>query len=562
MNRRALLMNTANLSLGSALLPGQGFFSAGDSRKPGGFSADPRARGAKGDGKTNDRVAIQASIDDCYAAGGGIVYLAPGTYLTGTVVLKSNVTLYLEAGATLLGSTKIEDYIPQPGPDADADAGQRHLIFARGADNITICGRGVIDGQGPSFWVPSHRRKPTDDQLWKDAVTFDWKFLPRPSPMVELVECTNVCVEGITLQNSPGWTLHPIECRSVFIKGIRIRNPIYGINVDGIDLTCSQDVFISDCDIQTADDAICLKSEAPYGRLSMTRNIMVTNCVLSGCCNGLKIGTSTKGGFENITFSNSVICSNDVPFNQRIIAGVALEMVDGGWIEGVTITGIRMQRARTPIFIRRGNRTPHPDGSAGRVRGIMISDVHATGSIATSSIIGLPSFPVEDVTLSNIRIDSDEQGQEAWAEHHIPEDASLYPEANMFGRLPAAGLYCRHVSGLQLKNMSFQLAVTEARPVIACEDASQTDIAGLRSTSIASKQPVILLKACKNVWVRDAVAPERTETFLEVRGEETSNILLSHSNMRDAENPVATVDGASAIAVAKSLNVLRSSSGE
>lgn len=514
-------------------------------------------RGAKGDGRTNDRIALQASIDECSAAGGGIVYLSPGTYFTGTVVLKKDVTLYLEAGATLLGSTSIDDYLSQPGPNPREDAGQRHLIFARQADNIGICGHGVVDGQGSRFWKPSNRVKPPVDKLWGDVATYDWKPMVRPSPMVEIVGCNNVHIQGITLQNSAGWTLRPINCQSVFIDGIRIRNPIYGPNVDGIDITCSQNVFVANCDIQTADDVICLKSEAPYGELLPTRNVTVTNCILSGCCNGFKIGTATRGGFENITFSNSVIYNNDVTLNQRIIAGIALEMVDGGWIEGVNITGIRMQRARTPIFIRRGNRSPRPDGVPGQLKGVMIDGVHATGAILTSSITGLPKFPVEDVTLSNIRIDSEERGEEAWVERDIPEVTAQYPEARMFGRLPASGLFCRHVSGIRLRDVVFGSAAKEARPAIVCDDASQIDISGLRCTSIASRQPVVLLKTCKDVWIRDAIAPERTGSFLELRGKETSNILLTHCDLRNAKKEIEIGDGASAGAVVQSFNIRR-----
>jgi Glycosyl hydrolases family 28 len=187
------------------------------------------------------------------------------------------------------------------------------------------------------------------------------------------------------------------------IRGIKIRNPIIGPNTDGIDPTCCRNVFISDCDIATGDDCICLKSEGPYGRMGLTKNITITNCVMTCCCNGLKFGTATRGGFENITFSNSVIYNEDVALNARVIAGIAIEMVDGGWVDGVAISNIRMQRVRTPIFVRLGARR-----EAGRLRGVMIDNVHATGAILTSSITGIPGHSVEDVSLTNIRIESEE----------------------------------------------------------------------------------------------------------------------------------------------------------
>ncbi len=317
---------------------------------------DVREYGARGDGKTKDTASLQKAVEACAHAGGGTVYLSPGTYLSGTVVLKDNVTFHLEAGATLLGSTDLADYTLQPGPPAKGDANGKHLLFARDAENVTLSGSGRIDGQGHAFWVPANRVPPKPDDLWRDVATYDWKPTDRPSPMVEFFNCRNLRIEDVTLANSSGWTLRPIECDTVLIRGLKIRNPVIGPNTDGIDPTCCRNVFISDCDIATGDDCICLKSESPYGRLGLSKNITITNCVLTCCCNGLKFGTATRGGFENVTFSNSVIYNDDVPLNARVISGIALEMVDGGWLDGVVISNIRMQRVRTPIFLRLGAR--------------------------------------------------------------------------------------------------------------------------------------------------------------------------------------------------------------
>jgi hypothetical protein len=519
---------------------------------------EPCAYGAIGDGKALDSMAINAAIDACHQTGGGIVYLRPGTYLSGTVVLKSNVTLYLEAGATILGSKSIRDYTPQPGPDPAGDAGQNHLIFARDADNILLAGPGKIDGQGKSFWAPSGRPAPMSEDLWKDVATYDWKPLDRASPMMEFVGCQNFHMQGLRIENSAGWTMRFINCNRVFIQRIAVKNPIFGPNSDGMDISNSQNVFISDCLLEVADDVICLKSENPYGdRVPLTKNIVITNCVLSSCCNGLKFGTMTKGGFENITFSNSVIFNDDVRLSERVIAGIALEMVDGGWIEGVNITGIRMQRVRTPIFIRRGNRTPRPDGTPGTLRGVMIDGVHATGAILTSSITGLPGFPVEGITLSNIRIDSEERGKEQWATLNVPEQAEKYPEARMFGRLPSFGLYCRHVHGLHMRDVVLGAAAGEARPAIVCDDARQVEIAGLRSPKVAGQQPVIRLIQSKDVWIRDAQAPEGASSLVELKGNETNNVLLSGCDLRHADKPISTSHDVPANAAALSGNILR-----
>jgi len=447
---------------------------------------DVRDFGARGDGAAKDTAALQRAIDQCAATGGGTVYVPPGRYLTGTVVLKSNVTFHLEAGATLLGSTDLADYTPQPGPPLQGDANAKHLLYARDAENVTLRGPGTVDGQGRAFWVPANRTLPKPEDVWRDVATYDWKPLDRPSPMVEFFNCRNLTIEDVTLANSSGWTLRPIECDTVVIRGLKIRNPIIGPNTDGIDPTCCRNVFISDCDIATGDDAICLKSEGPYGRMGLSRNIVITNCVLTCCCNGLKFGTATRGGFENITFSNSVIANADVPLNQRVISGLAIEMVDGGWLEGVTVSNIRMQRARTPVFLRLGNRNGF---GSGRMRGVMIDSVHATGAILTSSITGLPGQILEDVTLSNIRIDTEESGRAEWV-RAVPEQDRAYPEARMFGRLPAYGFYCRHAAGLRFSNVRIRAVEPDQRPAFHFEDIRGLRLTAVEATRPASDQPV------------------------------------------------------------------------
>ncbi len=324
---------------------------------------DIRRYGAVPDAKTLCTRAIQAAIDAAAAAGGGCVYVPPGTFLTGTLELKSFLTLYLEAGSVLLGSPSVDDYRGPIGAPEHGDANARHLLFARGAESLTVCGTGVIDGQGPKFWRRNNRPPTPPNEQWKDVITFDYEPATdqRPSPMLEFVECRNLRIRDITLRNAAGWTLRPIACDGVIIDGLSIRNPEIGPNTDGIDITACSNVMVSNCNIATGDDAICLKSENPYGLLLPTRNVTITNCVLTTTCNGFKMGTATHGVFENIVFSNSVLQNPDTSqINERIIGGICIEMVDGGSVEGVVVTGIRMQNVRTPLFIRLGTRTRKP----------------------------------------------------------------------------------------------------------------------------------------------------------------------------------------------------------
>ena len=517
---------------------------------------DARSFGATGDGKTKDTAAIQQAIDACTQSGGGTVYVAPGTYLTGTIVLKSNVTFYLESGATILGSKDLADYKPlanEAGPKLKGDANAKHLIFARDAENLTICGNGHVNGQGPAFWVPSERKVPPPEDAWKDVATYDWKPLDRASPMVELFNCRNARVEDVTFENASGWTFRPIECDTLVIRGLKIRNPVIGPNTDGIDLTCCRNVSISDCDIATGDDAICLKSEGPYGVMGLSRNITITNCVLTCCCNGLKFGTATRGGYENIAFTNSVIHNDDVPLNARVISGIAIEMVDGGWVDGVVISNVRMQRVRTPIFIRLGERRKAVDRPS-TLRGVMIDNVHATGAILTSSITGIPGADVRDVSLSNIRIDTEEGGKHEWVERKIPEQIPAYPEARMFGRLPSFGFYCRHVNGLKLDNVQITSSKPDERPAMHFEDVKGLRLDKLSASAPASEQPLLRMVDVQDCLVIGC-GSSQSQVAIELRGAASRGIRLLANDFSGSRKAVAFADGAQENAVRSAGNL-------
>lgn len=506
---------------------------------------DPRSFGAVGDGRAKDSPSIQRAIDACTAAGGGIVYLGPGTYLCGTVILKSNVTLYLEAGAVLLGSSDINDYQP------------KHLIFASGSENVGLAGPGKIDGHGSAFWVHVDRPPVPENMLWSDAIHLDWTHTPNhPSPMVEFEGCTDVRISDVFLCNAPGWTLRPFNCDRVQIRGIVIKNPVYGPNSDGIDPTSCQDLVISDCIIDTGDDAICIKSESLNGSpVRLTRNIVVTNCILTGCCNGFKFGTTTFGGFENITFSNSVIYNDDVPFPSRVIAGIQLSAVDGGWVDGVVISGIQMRRVRAPICLRRGTRHADNVTPQNGMRGIVIDGIHATDAILTSSISGLPGMELEDVSLSDIHIDTVYPGKKEWLAGSVPEVPEDYPQSRMFGWLPASGLYCRHVKGLSLRNMSFRAPADEWRPTIICDDVGKLIICGFDTTAIKDGIPAIALTDVDSGWISQAVAPAGSKALATVQGAKTKGILISGCDLREAAQPFESTATVGASAVRTEFNI-------
>ncbi len=540
MNRRTVLSSMTAAALLS-MAKGRGQSQTTNGRAPVFF--EPWQFGAVGDGQKLDSPAINRAIDACTKAGGGVVYLRPGIYLSGTVILKSNVTLYLEAGSVILGSLNIDDYSREPGPTLLGDANQRHVIFAKDAENLTIAGTGRIDGQGSHFWIPSGRTPLSEDDQWAEVAAHAWLKNPsgRASPMLEFVNCRGLRIEDIHIDNAAGWTLRPINCDNVFITGVVIKNQNIGPNTDGMDLTGCQNVFVSNCSIETGDDAICLKSENPYGsEPRLAKNIVITNCTLTTCCNGFKLGTATFGGFENITFSNSVIYNNTSAYKDRVIAGSALEVVDGGWIEGVVITGIQMQRARTPIFIRLGNRNSGFNYRQNGIRGVMIENIHASECLLASSITGVPGRNVEDITIQNIRVDNVLPSRPEWPSLHPAEKEKNYPEARMFDMLPVSGLYARHVRGLNLRDVSFRSTPSENRPTIHLEDVRGASIRGFSTTAISGSQPLVSVVDTSDVWIRDAAAPDNTESFLAAKGESSSNILVSGSDLRGVRNPLTS----------------------
>jgi polygalacturonase len=499
----------------------------------------PQQFGAKVDGLTLDSSSINAAIDRAHAQGGGVVYLSPGVYLCGTVVLKSNVTLHLEAGAVILGSTKLSDYTPQPARDPQQTSQGYHVIFAKDAENVTLRGAGMIDGQGPTFWIPSGHPVPQEEH-WGDVASIHLKHREEVSPLVEFVSCRHLRVEHVRIENASGWTMRLLMCVGVVVDGVSIKNPVEGPNTDGMDISSSSDVHIVNCIIDTGDDAICLKSENQYGdEVPVMRNITVTNCTLTTCCNGFKFGTGTRSGCENVVFSNSTIYNRaESDLNARVISGICLEMVDGGWLEGVVITGIRMQRTRTPIFLRLGARTASRPGIHSYLRGVMISDVHATGAVLTSSITGLLGMEVEDVTLSNIHIGTQEPGLREWTDRQIPEVPKAYPESRMFGRLPAYGLYVRHAKGIRMQNVVFESSPTEQRPAVVCDDVASLEIAGLRIPRQGNQSAAVELRQTRDAWIRDTRASNNAPSLLHVTGANSAQIVVSSCDLLGARQPV------------------------
>lgn len=501
--------------------------------------------GAVPDGKTMDTVAIQKAIDDCGQQGGGTVRFPAGTYLSGTLKLQSRMTLSLEVGATLLGSTRIEDYQPN------------HFILCDGLDNITLKGPGTIDGQGFTFLTKIEEMPPN----WIHTRTYGWvpqhqwrRNKPNPDGLVLFEHCTNIRVSNITLQNSDAWTLHLLACEHATIDGVTIRNRYHTPNTDGIDLQGSQDVQISNCDIRTGDDAIVLKNRSKLITYPHScKDITISHCKLISPTNGFKIGTESYGDFDNIVFRDSVIEAgnpND-PLSADSLstispehygnalgaeAGIAVESVDGAHLTRVVVDNIVMHGVRAPIFIRLGDRGKNPTEvktkvPTGSIDDIRISNVTADGASAPSLVMGIPSYPVQNIIISNLHVTNIGAGNSKTSPLGLKEKESYYPGALMWGPMPAHSLYLRHVDGITIRDAGFSNAKPDSRLAIIADDVSGLKLEGLTLDLVATSNQLILLNNVRQAEIRGTI-PQETRTWVTVSGTNASGITLAPTSPR------------------------------
>lgn len=435
---------------------------------------------AVGDGITMNTAFIQRAIDECSLSGGGEVRFPAGTFLTGTLYMKDNVTLSLSKNTVLLGSTNLKDY-----PEQDRI---KAVIYAKGVNNISIKGEGEINGNGHAFYQGDNA--------------------PNRPTLLLLDKCKKVRVEDVQLGNSAFWSFRLLHCDGVIISKVNI----YGHcnwNNDGFDVE-SRNVTISDCIVNTDDDALCFKNEDPG---FMVENITVTNCIFSSNCNFIKFGTASYGGFRNIAISNCALykaAESNLRSWEKIapgvtqpitgIAGIALEVVDGGFMEQISITNLVMEDVQTPVFIRLGARNTGIKPSY--LRNILISGITATSqSFIASSITGVPGLTVENVVLRDLMFTLKGGGKVEDAMKTVPEMEKAYPENRMFETmLPAYGFYLRHASNITMDNVQLRThSGQEERHAIVAEDVNLLRIMNAVIEAPQSKLSPISLKACTDV---------------------------------------------------------------
>jgi polygalacturonase len=466
-----------------------------------------RQHGAVGDGTHDDTPAINQAIAEVSRSGGGTVYLPAGLYRCYSIHLASYVALYLDQGATImagevpLGGTTSGGYDaaePQdPAIEAYQDYGHNHwhnsLLWGDGIHDVSILGPGLIWGKGLS-------RGHSDDTTLPDT--------SKPgvgNKAIALKNCRNVLLRDFSILQG-GW----FGILATGVDNLTIDNLKIDTNRDGMDIDCCRNVRVSNCTVNSPwDDGICPKSSYALGYARPTENLTITNCFVTGgyelgtVLDGtwkptpdsfapyrtgrIKCGTESNGGFLNITISNCVF---------ERCRGLALETVDGARLEDITFTGITMRDiAQAPLFLRLGKRMRGPSGvPIGTLRRIVLSNISCSGASMLPSILsGIPGNPIQDVQINNAFFRQVGGGTPQLAHRVPPENVDGYPEPTMFGELPATGLFCRHVSNLQVSNLEVQTAAPDARPAFWLADVTGADFFRVRSANTSGSSAAFSL---------------------------------------------------------------------
>ncbi|WP_375437569.1 glycoside hydrolase family 28 protein [uncultured Hymenobacter sp.] len=461
--------------------------------------------GAKGDGQTDNTVAIQKAVDAAAGRGGQVVVPA-GRFVTGPLTLKSGVDLHLAKGAMLLGSTHRLDY----GTVATS------LLNATNQQNVSITGQGTIDGRGQELvqdLLAELKAGTLQDPEWQVKRPTEKN---RPQ-LVLLTGCRKVRVTGVTFKNSASWVQAYRECTDMVVDSIRVESTAYWNN-DGIDFVDCRNVQLSNSFFNAADDGICLKSENPQSRCE---NITVTNCTVRSSASAFKLGTGSFGSFKNIKV-------NGLTVYDTFRSAIALETVDGAVLEDIDIRNVTAKNTGNAIFLRLGHRKGEAPGTLRRVyignvkaeipagkpdqgyaiEGPVFKEPH---NVNPASIVGLPGHLVQDVTLENIdiRYAGGNRKTVAYASldslARVPERPANYPEFSMFGELPAYGFYVRHAQGITFKNVRISSSGADYRPALVFDDVQQLILQQVTVPTTPS-QPTLVL--------RDVPAPQLKQVSL------------------------------------------------
>jgi polygalacturonase len=479
-------------------------------------------KGADNTGQVLCGEVIKASIEEAHQRGGGTVFIPAGVYLTGPIHLKSNVTLHLDAGALVRFSTDFDLYLPfvQQRWEGTVMMNFSPLIYAHGQENIAITGRGKLDGQGREWWrwhynnkqdpevIPRHKyfdmweaqnaEVITEDYYWN---TMKWRFF-RP-PMVQFFDCSNVLVDGITLVNSPFWTLNPAFSDNITINDVTINNPP-SPNTDGINPTSCRNVRISNCHISVGDDCITIKSGRDIdGRkwATPTENVTITNCTMLSGHGGIVIGSEVSGDIRKITISNCVFDGTRRGIRLKSARG------RGGIVEDVRISNIVMRNIQEQALVFNlfydPSAAPEPISERTPVfRNIHVSNLTAVNVKNACTFYGISEMPIQDLTFNNINIQAE------------------------------TGFVVNTGKNIELHNV--EVSVTEG-PSFIFENSSDLILSNVKSGSPVIGEPVVYFNQVKNAFLTNNFPLVWTDLFLEVHGDQSAEIFLQNNNFHNVK---------------------------
>ncbi len=471
---------------------------------------DVRDHGARGDGRTIDSPAINAAIAAAAKAGGGIVTIPAGRYLCFSIRLKSRVTIQLGHGAVIEAANPARhagryDLPEDNGEQLYQDFGHSHwrnsLFWGEDVEDVAIVGSGLIHGLGLTRDGPGARWKAQTGERPLSMRQMSAAEIARLEP--DAARMNGLGNKAIAFRNGrnirlSGFSMLQCGHFAILATGtdtLHIHDLTIDTDRDGIDLDCVRHTVVERCRVNTPnDDAIVIKSSFALGRTIASQDVTVRRCAVSGYDLGtmldgtrrttqqiapdrdrvtgrIKLGTESNGGYRRILIE-------DCSFTH--CRGLALETVDGGVMEDVIVRRITMRDVTTaPLFLRIGDRRRGPAGTGvGAIRRVALSEIDATGidHRFAATIAGLPGHPIEDVTLSRIRLSYRGGGSAGDAARRPEELAGAYPEPSMFGVLPAWGLWVRHARGLTIDRLDLVTTAPDARPPFVIEDATGLSI--------------------------------------------------------------------------------------
>ena len=495
-----------------------------------------RHHGAKGDGKTLDTAGFQAAIDACTNDKGGTVLVPAGEFLIGSIELKSNVTFHLAAAARLLGSTNSSHY--KEGIEKDPYVNIA-LIYANDAENVSIEGKGIVDGQGAAFLGKADKDRPV---------------------LLVSYGCKNLSIRDISLTNSAFWCTHINRCSHVYIDGVRIHSRVNGNN-DGFHFDNCDHVNVSNCNVACGDDACAL--------FGANRNVTITNCTFSTRWSVFRFG---EGVSENITISNCVIYDTfGCPIKMQVASGTRLE--------NILFSDLVMSNVTGPIYIGLGSHPPNVQAwwnweptpaneplPGGIVRNIIFKGIRATIAPAPDlkeypwespfpgerrtciNLTALDGQLIQDISFSDIHITFPGGGtSEEAAGRQVPQTSGN--EYFQFGVLPAYGMYARNVRGLTLDDVRFDLATPDLRPALVFDHVADAALNGFSAEGNPNNESLLRFTATREALLTACRALKPCAAFLQVEGTANEGITIAASDLSKAASPLTFSRGAAKKAV-------------